>query len=118
MQVLKSHLLPASVADEQLADVIRALPDNPGMYEEIIDSVFAMAEMSDPLSSPGQLSWTGISGEMVSHFVSAESVAMAGFPEDTNPSVILSMFRAVQKVCRSHGVVPMQSRLVCSLAPI
>ena len=40
LQVLKSDLLPASVADEQITDLLRAMPENPGMYERIIDALF------------------------------------------------------------------------------
>jgi len=38
--VLKGDLLPPSVADEQVTDLLRAMPDNPGMYERIVDALF------------------------------------------------------------------------------
>lgn len=107
-------MLPASVADEQLADILRALPENPGMYEKIVDALFAVPDagaalMSAPTEHGQQI---GLDPQLASSIVSSDSMTAAGIPVLTNPCVMLSMFRAVEKICETHGFVPMQSRLV------
>eukprot|EP00892_Ulva_mutabilis_P002759 jgi/Ulvmu1/12484/UM009_0137.1 len=113
-EVLKSHLLPASVADEQVTDILRALPDNPGMYEKIVDALFAVPGISDHQSeSAGDFGeQLAVRAQLGSSIVSSESMAAAGAPAPGNPALILSMFRAVEKICTTHGFVPMQSWLI------
>lgn len=115
LQVLKSHLLPASVADEQVTDILRALPDNPGMYEKVVDALFAIPDASENRSEPSQECAEPLAFQagLGSGIVSSESMTAAGIPAPGNPAVLLSMFRAVEKTCTTHGFVPMQSRLVC-----
>lgn len=112
--MLNSHLLPASVADEQLTDILRALPESPGMYEKIVDALFAVPDASDTLSStPGEGGeHIGFGAHQAPIVVSSESMSAATIPSLSNPALILSMFRAVENVCSTHGFVPMQSRLV------
>ncbi|KAL6780346.1 hypothetical protein ACKKBF_B13520 [Auxenochlorella protothecoides x Auxenochlorella symbiontica] len=42
-QVLASELLPPSVGDEELADLLRSLPDNPAAHQRVVDAVFGLA---------------------------------------------------------------------------
>lgn len=115
VQVLKSHLLPASVADEQLIDILRALPENPGMYEKIVDSLFAIPNTAENLpTAPECYKQVDYAAHLGSNVVSSESMASAGVPVHINPAVILSLVSAVEKTCMIHGFVPMQSRLVRS----
>ncbi len=53
--VLRSELLPPSVGDEQLADLLRSLPDNPAAYDRVLDALFAMqpAHAPAPEELPG-----------------------------------------------------------------
>lgn len=102
------------MADEQLTDILRALPYNPGMYEKIVDALFVVPDagaalLSAPTERGQQI---GLEAQLASSIVSSDSMAAAGIPALINPSGILSMFRAVDKICKTHGFVPMQSRLV------
>jgi hypothetical protein len=48
-EVLRGELLPPTVGDQQLADLLRALPDNAETFERVVDAIFAMP--AEPLGT-------------------------------------------------------------------
>lgn len=48
-EVLRSDLLPPLVEDEQVADLVRSLPNNPNTYERVVEAIFACS----PSAAPG-----------------------------------------------------------------
>lgn len=50
-EVLRSDLLPPTVGDEQLADLLRSLPDNPLVYDRVVDALFGMSA-GGPVAGP------------------------------------------------------------------
>ncbi|KAK9811583.1 hypothetical protein WJX72_006503 [[Myrmecia] bisecta] len=41
-EVLRSEILPPTVGDEQLTDLLRSLPDNPDTYDRVVESIFSI----------------------------------------------------------------------------
>ena len=54
--VLRSELLPPTLADEALADLLRSLPEAPDTLERVVDAIFALPEGANgpaPEEGPG-----------------------------------------------------------------
>jgi hypothetical protein len=114
MQVMKSDLLPPSVADEQINDLLRAIPEHPGMLERVIDSLFALsATPTSPTNEngpPGQ-------GQADSLPILADSWRRAhpgspGMPELRDNPALSAVLASVHAICAVHGAVQMSSSLV------
>ncbi|KAK9906778.1 hypothetical protein WJX75_007809 [Coccomyxa subellipsoidea] len=84
-EVLRSELLPPTVGDEQLTDLLRSLPDNLDAYERVVDAIFSM---------PSDL--------MVQDEV-------PGTPNSLQVSARNAVVDAIERVFEVHGAVPMDS---------
>ena len=42
--LLRSDLLPPTVADEAVSDLLRSLPDAPDMLERVVDAIFSLPD--------------------------------------------------------------------------
>lgn len=101
-------MLPASVADEQINDLLRAIPDHPGMLERVVDSLFTISLPS--AGSPRGAAAPPRDG--LSAGWRAADASMAGMPDVDGLDAVHDVVQSVQDVCAAHGVVPMHSRLV------
>jgi hypothetical protein len=46
-EVLRSELVPATIGDDQLTDLLRSLPDHPETAERVVDALFGMQPADD-----------------------------------------------------------------------
>lgn len=51
--VLRSQLLPVTVADEALSDLLRSLPEAPETLDRVVDAIFLLPDLGSP-PSPGE----------------------------------------------------------------
>jgi serine/threonine protein kinase/histidyl-tRNA synthetase len=49
-QALRSELIPPTVGDEQLTDLLRSLPDNPAALDRILEALFSATGSGGPLA--------------------------------------------------------------------
>ncbi|CAL8462314.1 g1847 [Coccomyxa elongata] len=84
-EVLRSELLPPTVGDEQLTDLLRSLPDNLDAYERVVDAIFNMP--SDLLNQD----------------------EVPGTPNSLQVSARNAVVDVIQRVFEVHGAVPMDS---------
>jgi hypothetical protein len=122
VQVLKCHLIPATATDEQVTDLLRAMPEHPGMYERVVDALFASpggagggaATASAPDGAGGL--HTAADGADALHTaqlsVSRDGMVPAGVPVAATSAHQLAIIHSVQRICHTHGCVPMESRVV------
>lgn len=101
-------MLPASVADEQINDLLRAIPDHPGMLERVVDSLFTI---SLPAASSPR-SGAAAPREVLSASWRTADATTAGVPDVEGHDAAQGVVQSIQDVCAAHGVVPMHSRLV------
>ncbi|CAK0752569.1 hypothetical protein CVIRNUC_002156 [Coccomyxa viridis] len=84
-EVLRSELLPPTVGDEQLTDLLRSLPDNAEAYDRVVDSIFNMpVENLRPEEVPGT-------------------------PNAFQVSARQAILETLESVFARHGAVPMDS---------
>ncbi|KAK9831407.1 hypothetical protein WJX81_002476 [Elliptochloris bilobata] len=96
VEVLRSELLPPSVADEQLTDLLRSIPESPETAERVVDALFALpSDAGVPLDE-----------------LAGAPVAMPRQVEARE--ALVDVLRAV---FASHGAVPMGSRELGFRAP-
>ena len=117
LQVLKGDYLPPSVADEQISDLLRAIPEQPGMLERITQGLFSLplpsstqpvhagaaAAPGDPAANTGLVVWRG-----------ASALAAAGVPAVGDDEARADVLDALRQACLVHGAVPMRSAEVGS----
>lgn len=114
LQVLKSHMIPATATDEQVSDLLRAMPEHPGMYNKIVDALFAESGSSGVDDPTGVVTRSSDGGLKPEAEVSANiDIAAAGVPVAGHSAVQLSIMRCVERVCSAHSCLQMQSRVVC-----
>lgn len=85
------------------------------MYERIVDALFANSSAAGAAESRAALSSQDEDTlqDAAQLAVSSDGIAAAGVPVAATSSVQLAIARAVERVCHTHGCVPMQSRVVC-----
>jgi hypothetical protein len=103
--VLKSHLIPATATDEQVTDLLRAMPEHPGMFYRLVDALFAESGSSGLEDPSGAVT-------RVAQLSVISDITAAGVPLTSNSSVQLSIMRCVERVCNAHSCLQMQSRVV------
>jgi hypothetical protein len=114
-QILKSDLIPASVADEQITDLLRAMPEHPGMYERVVEALFASSSTMLPEEARAQIA---VAGPLHAPLPDAASVqtndtfTAAGAPRLEDALAQGTVVRAVRRICTLHGAVPMTSNAV------
>ena len=54
-QVLVSDLMPATVGDEQLSDLLRSLPENPATQRRVVDALFALSAEQQRAAGPADM---------------------------------------------------------------
>lgn len=113
LQVLKSHMIPATATDEQVTDLLRAMPEHPGMYERIVDALFAESSSSGIDEPPGGVRGSS-DGDVkpIAQLSVNSDITAAGVPVASNSAVQLSIMRCVERVCSAHSCLQMQSRVV------
>ena len=114
IQVLKGDLLPASVADEQLADLLRAMPSQPGMLERVVDGLFQLAPSSGAAAAFGGAAAEGaaVAQDRYAAWRQPAALAAAGVPAARDGHARGAVVAAVQQACAAHGAVHMHSSLV------
>jgi hypothetical protein len=117
--VLKGDMLPPSVADEQIDDLLRAIPDQPGMLERVVESLFALSSAPADAASPQpDASAAGDAAGLLPGLASwrdAAALSAAGVPMRADAEARAEVLDAIQQACLAHGAVPMQSALVRTL---
>lgn len=103
LQVLKGDFLPPSVADEQMTDLLRAIPEQPGMLERVVGSLFSLA------TAPQQTQISGGAGPGNAAWRDAAALEAAGVPLAVDAEARALVVQAVSAACAAHGAVPMQS---------
>jgi hypothetical protein len=107
-------MLPATATDEQVTDLIRAMPEHPGMYYRLVDALFAESGshgMDD--ASAGASGAGGSSANQTAQLTVNGDITAAGVPMAGSSAVQLSIMRCVERVCSAHSCLQMQSRVVC-----
>lgn len=98
-EVLRSELLPPTVGEEQLEDMLRSLPDNPGAHTRVLDRLFAMGS--------GVEGGTGVLGAGPGG--DPQQAAGQPMPERHPPEIKQKVLTALQGAFTRHGAVPMNS---------
>jgi hypothetical protein len=99
-------MIPATATDDQVTDLLRAMPEHPGMYYRLVDALFAESGSSGLEESTG-------GGRRATQLSVNDDAAAAGVPLASASAVQLSIIRCVERVCNAHGCLQMQSRVVC-----
>lgn len=116
IQVLKSHLIPATATDEQVTDLLRAMPEHPGMFYRLVDALFAESSSSPVDDSSGTVRGPSErDGKPIAQLSVNDGITAAGVPVTGNSAVQLSIMRCVERVCSAHSCLQMQSRVVRDL---
>ncbi len=97
LEALRSELVPATIADDQLDNLLRSLPDNPSAREKMISELFKMHSSSNAISK--ELALANMAGS---------PDACANSQIDRTRQVTDTLIRAL-KTC---GAVEMTSKMI------
>lgn len=99
-QALRSELIPPTVGDEQLTDLLRSLPDNPAAQDRILEALFAPQRSESEATGAG----AGIS-------------AGCPAPGPHHPEARERVLSALRSSFSRHGAVPMSSVEIGGASP-
>ena len=99
-QALRSELIPPTVGDEQLTDLLRSLPDNPAAQDRILEALFAPQRSASEATGAG----AGIS-------------AGCPVPGPQHPEARERVLSALRSSFSRHGAVSMSSVEIGAATP-
>jgi hypothetical protein len=100
------------VADEQINDLLRAIPEHPGMLERIIESLFALsASPSSPRARPRDGSQADTLPALAASWGRANPKT-PGMPELRDNQALSAVLNSIRAICAVHGAVQMSSLMV------
>lgn len=103
-QALRSELIPPTVGDEQLTDLLRSLPDNPAALDRILEALFTPQRSAPEISTTALLTGPG---------------PLAGSPivGAQHPEARERVLNALRSSFNRHGAVSMSSMEVGLATP-
>lgn len=106
-------MLPATATDEQVTDLLRAMPEHPDVFYRLVGALFT--ESSSPAtdeSSGGTKGPAGADKKPVPHLSVSSDITAAGVPLSSTSATQLAIMHCVERVCSAHSCLQMQSRVV------